>query len=277
MQNILLPIVVFLVLGGLMGALLAVASKVFAVQKNEKAEAIADCLPGANCGGCGYSGCAALSEAIADGKAPVNACTVGGQEVAEKVAVIMGVDPGVTIKMRAQVMCSGTSQYAKKKYIYEGIPDCAAASRIGGGDKLCPNGCIGLGDLAWHPVPLMRFTWWKAWRRSITRNGHGCGICVTACPKQIIKLIPFDAHHWVGCSSVDDGKTTRKYCDVGCISCKICERNCPADAIHVSDHVASISYDKCVSCNACAHKCPRKIIWSGEAQGTLGLIIKRAE
>lgn len=100
MQNILLPIVVFLVLGGLMGALLAVASKVFAVQKNEKAEKIADCLPGANCGGCGYSGCAALSEAIADGKAPVNACTVGGQEVAEKVAVIMGVDPGVTIKMQ---------------------------------------------------------------------------------------------------------------------------------------------------------------------------------
>ena len=126
MQNILLPIVVFLVLGGLMGALLAVASRVFAVQKNEKAEAIAECLPGANCGGCGYSGCAALSEAIAAGNAPVNACTVGGQEVAEKVAVIMGVDPGVTVKMRAQVMCSGTSQYAKKKYIYEGIPDCAA-------------------------------------------------------------------------------------------------------------------------------------------------------
>ena len=106
---------------------------------------------------------------------------------------------------------------------------------------------------------------------------RGCGICVTACPKQIIKLIPFDAHHWVGCSSVDDGKTTRKYCDVGCISCRICEKSCPADAIHVSDYVASITYDKCVSCNACAHKCPRKIIWSGETQGALGLIIKRAE
>ena len=35
MQNILLPIVVFLVLGGLMGALLAVPSNVFAVQKKE--------------------------------------------------------------------------------------------------------------------------------------------------------------------------------------------------------------------------------------------------
>ena len=61
MQTILLPVVVFLVLGGLMGALLAVASKVFAVQKNEKAEAVAECLPGANCGGCGYAGCDALS------------------------------------------------------------------------------------------------------------------------------------------------------------------------------------------------------------------------
>lgn len=276
MQTILLPVAVFLVLGGLMGALLAVASKVFAVQKNEKAEAVAECLPGANCGGCGYSGCAALSEAIAAGKAPVNACTVGGQEVAEKVAVVMGVEPGVTVKMRAQVMCSGTSQYAKKKYIYEGIPDCAAASRIGGGDKLCPNGCIGLGTcVASCPFDAIRVE--EGVAAVDYTKCRGCGICVTACPKGIIKLIPFDTHHWVGCSSVDDGKTTRKYCDVGCISCKICERSCPADAIHVSDYVASITYDKCVSCNACAHKCPRKIIWSGETQGALGLIIKRVE
>ena len=157
-MSIIIPVLIFIGLGLLMGALLAVASRIFAVEKNEKAERVLECLPGANCGGCGYSGCSALAEAISKGEAKVNACTVGGAEVAAKVGAVMGVDPAPTVRMRAQVMCSGTSEYARKKYIYEGVPDCVAAARIGGGDKMCKNGCIGLGT------------------------------CVAACP--------FDAIHW---------------------------------------------------------------------------------
>ena len=273
-MKILLPVLIFIGLGLLMGALLALASKLFAVKKDEKAEAIKECLPGANCGGCGYSGCDAYAAAVSAGDAPVNKCSVGGAEAASKIAQIMGVDAGAQVRMRAQVMCSGTGEYAKKKYIYEGIDDCVAASKIGGGDKMCKNGCIGLGTC----VRVCPFD------AIVVENGvaavdyskcKGCGICVSACPKGIIKLIPFDAKHWVGCMSVDDGKNTRKVCDVGCISCKICQKNCPAGAINVDNFVASIDYDKCTGCDICTDKCPRHIIWSGEVQGKLGLVIKR--
>ena len=58
MSNVIYAILVLGVMGGLFGLLLAVASKVFAVEKDERLEPIIEALPGANCGGCGYSGCA---------------------------------------------------------------------------------------------------------------------------------------------------------------------------------------------------------------------------
>jgi len=273
-MKILLPVLIFIGLGLLMGALLALASKLFAVKKDEKAEAIKECLPGANCGGCGYSGCDAYASAVSAGDAPVNKCSVGGAEAASKIAQIMGVDAGEQVRMRAQVMCSGTGEYAKKKYIYEGIDDCVAASKIGGGDKMCKNGCIGLGTCV-RACPFDAIVVEDGVAAVDYSKCKGCGICVSACPKGIIRLIPFDAKHWVGCMSVDDGKNTRKVCDVGCISCKLCQKNCPAGAINVDNFVASIDYDKCTGCDICTDKCPRHIIWSGEVQGKLGLVIKR--
>lgn len=273
-MKILLPVLIFIGLGLLMGALLALASKLFAVKKDEKAEAVKECLPGANCGGCGYSGCDAYAAAVSSGEAPVNKCSVGGAEAASKIAQIMGVDAGAQVRMRAQVMCSGTGEYAKKKYIYEGIDDCVAASKIGGGDKMCKNGCIGLGNCV-RACPFDAIVVENGVAAVDYSKCKGCGICISACPKGIIKLIPFDAKHWVGCMSVDDGKNTRKVCDVGCISCKLCQKNCPAGAINVDNFVASIEYDKCTGCDICTDKCPRHIIWSGEVQGKLGLVIKR--
>ena len=276
MSSILIPVAIFIGLGILTGTLLAVASRVFAVPKNELAEQIVECLPGANCGGCGYSGCAALSEAIANGEAKVNSCPVGGAEVAAKVAEIMGVEAAPTVRMRAQVMCSGTQEYARKKYVYEGVPDCTAAARIGGGDKLCKNGCIGLGTCV-KACPFGAISVENGVAAVDYEKCRGCGICVNACPKSIIRLIPFDAKHWVGCMSVDDGKNTRKVCDVGCISCKLCQKNCPSGAIVVDSFVAHIDYAKCTGCNNCVDKCPRHIIWSGETQGQYGLVITRVD
>ena len=189
-MKILLPVLIFIGLGLLMGALLALASKLFAVKKDEKAEAIKECLPGANCGGCGYSGCDAYAAAVSSGDAPVNKCSVGGAEAASKIAQIMGVDAGEQVRMRAQVMCSGTGEYAKKKYIYEGIDDCVAASKIGGGDKMCKNGCIGLGTCV-RACPFDAIVVENGVAAVDYSKCKGCGICVSACPKGIIKLIAF--------------------------------------------------------------------------------------
>lgn len=274
MKDILIPILVFLGLGIVTSVLLAVASKIFAVKKNETAEKILECLPGANCGGCGYSGCAALAEAISKGEAKINKCSVGGPEAADRIAAIMGVEAAPAQRMRAQVMCSGTSEYARKKYVYEGVADCVAAEKIGGGDKLCKNGCIGLGTCV-KACPFEAIVVKQGVAAVDYTKCRGCGVCVGVCPKGIIKLIPFDAKHWVGCSSVDDGKNTRLKCDVGCMSCHLCEKNCESGAITVNNFVASIDYSKCTGCDNCVNKCPRHIIWSGETQGELGLVIRR--
>lgn len=265
LKEILIPLLVFIGLGGLMGVMLAVASRVFAVKVDERVEAIVNTLPGANCGGCGYTGCFNLAEEIVKGEAKCSACPVGGDSVAAKISAIMGVEPESAVRLRAQVMCSGTAEYAKKKYIYEGEHDCIAASKLGGGDKLCPNGCIGLGSCV-KKCPFDAICVVDGVAAVDYVKCRGCGACITACPKGLISLIPFDSAHWVGCKSVDDGKTTRKYCEVGCISCKICEKNCPENAITVEGYRARIDYSKCTGCDICISKCPRNIIWSAETQ-----------
>lgn len=273
MNNILSAFLIFAAVSAVLGIILALASRIFAVHVDERIEKIGELLPGANCGGCGYTGCAALAEAIAAGKAPVDACNSISDETVGKIAAIMGTEvSGERKRYRAQVMCSGTHELAKKKYIYAGIADCVAAAKLSGGDKLCPNGCIGLGSCAAHcKFDAIRII-----------NGvaavdydkcRACGACVAACPKGLIRLIPYDAKHWVGCRSIDKGPVTRSYCEVGCIGCKMCEKKCPTGAIRVTDFVAEIDYDLCTGCDACVETCPRGIIWSNAMQKSKGLTL----
>ena len=58
-------------LGAFFGLVLAVANRVFYVQTDPRLEPLTQALPGANCGGCGFSGCGAYAQAVLDGKAPV--------------------------------------------------------------------------------------------------------------------------------------------------------------------------------------------------------------
>ena len=261
--KIIVPVLVFIGLGAAMGIMLAIAAKAFAVKRDPRVEKISELLPGANCGGCGFTGCSAFAEAVVKGDAVPSKCAASGDENVGKMCAIMGMEATSAVRMRAQVMCSGTSEKAKKKYIYRGFPDCISAATLGGGDKLCPNGCIGLGtcvrSCSFDAISVIDGVAYVDYAKC-----RGCGVCVAACPKGLIELIPYDSRHWVGCKSVENGKATRSYCDVGCISCRICEKNCEEGAIVVDDNVASIIYEKCVDCGKCAEKCPRKIIISPE-------------
>ncbi|MEI3101926.1 MAG: RnfABCDGE type electron transport complex subunit B [Oscillospiraceae bacterium] len=146
MSSILLAILVLGVLGGIFGAVLAVASKIY-VEVDPKQEAIRACLAGANCGGCGYPGCDGYAAAVAAGEAPTNRCVAGGAECAEKVARIMGVEAGAAEPMVAFVPCSGTEGHAEKRFNYNGPKDCQAAMLFGGkSNKTCTFACIGLGN-----------------------------------------------------------------------------------------------------------------------------------
>lgn len=265
-MEILWAVVWFAVLGGLFGALLSVASKVFKVERDERIDKVKEHLPGANCGGCGYAGCEALAEAIVKGEAKCNTCPVAADSETAEICQIMGMSPEKAVRLRAQVMCSGVCDTAKRKYEYEGEADCSAAMRLGGGPKECPNGCIGLGTCV-KACPFGAISLVSGVARVDYHKCKACGVCVASCPKGIIKLIPYDASLWVACSSHDKGALVRQYCEAGCIGCGLCAKKCPVGAITVNGNVASIDYEKCTDCGACASVCPRKIIIKGKESG----------
>ena len=53
--------------GLICGIVIAVASCLMGVQEDEKSKALRDCLPGANCGACGYPGCDGYAKALSLG------------------------------------------------------------------------------------------------------------------------------------------------------------------------------------------------------------------
>lgn len=89
MQTIILSVVILGALGGIFGLLLAVASNVFRIETDPREETILGSLPGVNCGGCGYPGCAGYAAAVVKGEAPTTSCRPGGKKVAERLAEIM--------------------------------------------------------------------------------------------------------------------------------------------------------------------------------------------
>ncbi len=245
--------------GLIIGLLLGFAGKAFEVQVDEKEIAIREQLPGNNCGGCGYAGCDALAKAIAVGEAKADGCPVGGAAVAEKIAEIMGSQVAV-VKKVAFVKCSGTCEKAKDRFRYYGNESCKqAVASTGGGQKSCVFGCLGFGSCvqvcdfdAIHIVDGVAVV--------DRENCVSCGKCINECPKHLIDLVPYENRHFVSCSSMDKGKDVKAVCDAGCIGCKMCEKVCETEAIHVENNLAHIDYDKCTNCGKCAEKCPVKII-----------------
>jgi len=210
MNEILSAVFTLGALGLLFGAVLAVSSKLFAVERDESNEPLID------------------------------------------------VEAAENKRMTALVKCSGGVR-AKRKFEYAGINDCVAATQISGGLLECAYGCVGLGtcvsSCSFGAISIVDEVAVIDYDKC-----HGCERCVLSCPKNIIALIPYDADVHVCCSSVDKGGALRKICEIGCVSCRMCEKVCKHGAIQVNDSLAVIDYGKCTGCGDCAEKCPRKLI-----------------
>ncbi|MCL2812486.1 MAG: RnfABCDGE type electron transport complex subunit B [Clostridia bacterium] len=266
------------VLGGLglvFGVLLAVAGKVFYVAVDKRAAEVLAVLPGANCGGCGYPGCKPFADALVEGEAPANGCPVGGQELADTLGAMLGIDPGYSRRMTAMVLCQGTVDHCKPKYRYQGIKDCLAASLVADGNKSCHYACLGLGT-------CVAFCTFDAIRID-TRNQiavidpdkcTGCTVCIGRCPRKVLSLQPAGTPVQLLCHAAERGKLVSDNCTVGCVGCDLCDKACKFGAITMVDNLPVIDQEKCVGCMMCAEVCPTTAIW-GDFDNRKEAVIER--
>ena len=259
MTSILLAVAIVAGLGLIAGVGLAIAAIVMHVPVDERVERLAGALPGANCGACGFSGCAGYADAIVNEGAPCNQCTPGGAKTAQALAEILGIEAGEVAERKALVRCGGTTEKCKQSFEYRGEQSCAAASQLYNGQKQCAYGCLGFGDcLRACPEGAISLRGGVA---VVDQNlCTGCSMCAKACPKHIIGMSETRGRAVNRCCSQAAGAVTRRQCAAGCIGCKLCERNCPTQAVKVENNLAYVNAALCVGCGACTEKCPTKCL-----------------
>lgn len=255
MNEILLPILIVSIIGIIAGLVLSIASIVMHVPKNETVEKILDILPGANCGACGFSGCEGYAKALAEGNSTPGLCSPGGNQVSQKISDILGVTNKKIEPQIAIIKCNGTCENTSKKATYTGINSCSAAIQMYAGGGECSYGCIGFGDCL-KACKYDAITLHNGIAQIDANKCVGCGQCAAVCPKNLIDLTSCTTHAIVNCKNLDKGVVTKKACSAGCIGCKLCEKACEYDAIHVKNNLAHIDDSKCTGCGKCKDTCP---------------------
>ena len=257
-QTLLIIIAIVAVLAIVFAALIVLVSKLCFVKEDERIAQTADLLAGANCGGCGYAGCADYAKALAEGRASLCDCNATSNESKEKIAQILGVTFCASNPQIAVVKCAGGIK-AKDKFNYVGNSGCDNQILVLGGKKICPEGCLGDGTCA-AACPENGVSVIDGVAVVDSSLCEACGACVRKCPKNLIELIPKNAAVYVACSTNCRGKDVMNACSVGCIGCGLCAKNCPEGAITMENNLPVINYLKCTGCLTCVDKCPRKSI-----------------
>ena len=269
LEAILYAVISVTAIGLICAIMLVIASKFMSVPENEKIRAVRECLPGANCGACGYTGCDGYAKALGECEcSKTNLCIPGGDKVSKDISDILGVEFEDTVEQVATVRCCGDCNTNGKKAEYKGIESCAAAKMIYGGENLCTFGCLGYGDCA-AACPQDAICIEDGIAHIDTRKCIGCGLCAKTCPNSLIHMMPDVKRNVITCSNKEKGAVAKQKCKNACIACRKCEKACPSGAITVADNLASIDYDKCTNCGACHEVCPVGCIREADYSGAL--------
>jgi RnfABCDGE-type electron transport complex B subunit len=248
-------------LGLLFGLALAISAVLLKATVDENLASVEAALPGLDCGGCGYPGCAAYAAAIINEGAPVDRCRPGGPKTVSRITEILGMEAvGMPeTRMVTQVHCCGGPMDTKTLGRYLGIKDCNALYALGAGSRACKEGCLGLGSCV-RVCPVGAIGWDAHGRVWVDReNCIACGRCVDVCPTGAMRWVPYDADFVVACNSTASPRQVRGACDTGCIGCGICRKKSPDGGYMVQQSLCRIDYelhgDRTVGAEACPRHC----------------------
>lgn len=260
-STIIWTIAIISLLGLVLAAILYLIANKFKVEEDPRVDEIEKVMPGANCGGCGFAGCRAFADSVVKATDLDNHfCPVGGNEVMQKVASILGYEVKSKAPMLAVVRCNGACEFRPRINIYDGIKSCKIKANLYSGDTGCAFGCLGCGDCVsacqFDAIHMDETTGLPVVDQE---KCTACGACVKACPKNIIELRlqgPRGMRVFVSCVNRDKGPIAKKACASACIGCGMCEKTCMHGAIVVNDNIAYIDYSKCKLCRECVAVCP---------------------
>ncbi|MDY6122532.1 MAG: Fe-S cluster domain-containing protein [Porphyromonas sp.] len=262
---VLTTVAVLAVIGAIGSLLLFWAAKKFEVKEDPRIGQVAEVLPQANCGGCGFPGCSGFASACAKAESLEGLfCPVGGADVMNKVAEILGMSAGSSDPLIAVVRCNGNCEDRPRTNIYDGATSCAIASALYSGDTGCSFGCLGCGDCeracSFGAIKINPETRLPEVNEETCT---ACGACVKACPKNIIELRkkgPKSRRIFVSCVNKDKGGVAKKSCNNACIGCSKCLKECKFEAITIENNLSYIDWKKCRLCRSCVEVCPTHAI-----------------
>ena len=254
--------------GMVFGTLIAFANAKLKVFEDPRLDALAEMLPGTNCGACGTPGCRAFAEALVGGDKQPSSCTVMSPDDVSDVASFLGVDAGTANKRVARLLCAGGAHVALQRAQYAGLQTCSAAAMVASGGKACSWGCLGLADcevscdldairMDAHGLPVVDPDLCTA-----------CNDCVEACPKDLFVLMPVAQRLIVQCRSALEGDPAETLCSVACTACGKCATDAAPGVIAMRDGLAVIDYARNEDATVAAiERCPTgAIVWVEGAQ-----------
>lgn len=266
MSNLILTAVLVLgIIGLILGVVLFLVAKKFSVEEDPRVGKITELLPGANCGGCGFPGCASFAETcVKRGSLKGMKCSVSKKEAMQQIAEILGEVAESQADMLAVVRCSGSCENRPRLNRYDGANRCSIAHMMTGGETGCSYGCLGCGDcVAACKFDAIHMNSETGLPEVDQDKCNACGMCVAACPRLIIELRnknKMNRRIFVSCVNKDKGPIAKNACAVACIGCGKCVKVCQFEAITLENNLAYIDFEKCRLCRKCVDVCPQNTI-----------------